>query len=233
VNSGGPKPAHWLGLAAKNGQPAHATGGVARSPHAASVRWRGRHRHPGRRGVRRWSDRVPVTRGRHVGQYLIGGEGVERRATTSGGVGLVQWRSLGGGSSKAVDGDPRGTLQLKEEEKGLGWPPIGEENGLGRGLLTKGGRQCLWTIFDEGWYLRHSGVDEKEKGRTEKCLACAFWGKDGAGREGRRMGAHAASLWPAGEEKKGGGAGPILRSPRVTSQERAAATRARKLDGVI
>jgi hypothetical protein len=86
----GLKPAHapvltaWPSSQSGLPSPAHATSGVARgdssrSSHATPALWRGRRRQPSRRGVRRRPDRAPVTCGRHDGQCLVGGEGVERR----------------------------------------------------------------------------------------------------------------------------------------------------------
>jgi hypothetical protein len=43
----------------------------------------------------------------------------------------------------------------------------------------------------------------------EKCHACAFWGKGGAGRKKAAKGARVASWWLAGEEKGGGQIGGV------------------------
>jgi hypothetical protein len=84
----------------------------------------------------------------------------------SGKVGLARWWSLSGGSAKAVDGDRRDALRLEETEKGLGWPPIREENNPGKGSQVKGGWQCLWPTSGEGGGVSGAQVWTRSKGRN-------------------------------------------------------------------
>jgi hypothetical protein len=59
--------------------------------------------------------------------------------TTSGTVSLARWRSVGSGGYPVVNDDRIDVVRLKEGKKGLGWPQIGEENGLGRGSRARDG----------------------------------------------------------------------------------------------
>jgi hypothetical protein len=124
---------------------------------------------------------------------------------TSGGVDLARWWSLGCGGYSAIDGDRQDAMRLEEGKKGLGWLQIREENGLGRGSPVRGGRWHLWAISNEGGGFSGARPWMRSKWRSGGVSCACVLGKRWHGSRKATKGARMLSLWPAGEEKGGGG----------------------------
>jgi hypothetical protein len=170
---------------------------------------RGGHCRPSRRGMRRRPDQAPVIRGGLTEQYLIGGEAVVRQGDDErqgrlGAVAILRQRRLPDNRwrSERCPMDRGG-------ESGLGWPPNGEENGLGGWFTSEG-----WAVVPPGdfrWWgwLRWTTARTDSIGARMRKQQRAWAQRSSAEERSGEGGAQAATdvfipqWWP----KKGGGGG--------------------------